>query len=188
MERHAHALVDEPLPLLPGPPIRSLNLRTELSRTMFHGAEAHPAARLHNVLSVHTCAQFTKFAVQPGWRTSASGTRHALPSPQQDAHKRRCLRGFSARLRFDGAGRRAYWSQSERGLFVGRAKRHTSRSAVFEQPLGFALYGGAQASDNVPLQMQALVCRLLIALLGKPGCSYVKTPANTRQRFGLDLA
>jgi hypothetical protein len=46
--------------------------------------------------------------------------------------------------------------------------------------IGFALYGGMQASENVPLEeMQALVCRLLIALLGKPGCSYVKTAVNT---------
>jgi hypothetical protein len=59
----------------------------------------------------------------------------------------------------------------------------------FEEPLGFATYGGNQPSDeNVPLEMQALVCRLLVALLGKPDCEYVTSPVNTRQIFGLELS
>lgn len=61
----------------------------------------------------------------------------------------------------------------------------------FEQPLGFAIYGGnVPTSDriNVPLEMQALTCRLLVALLGRPECSYVKSAVNTRQKHGLDLS
>lgn len=60
----------------------------------------------------------------------------------------------------------------------------------FNQPLGFAIYGGNQpAADQgkVTLQMQALVCRLLVAILGKPGTSYVKSPVDTRQRHALEL-
>jgi len=60
----------------------------------------------------------------------------------------------------------------------------------FDGPLGFSIYGGNQpAADrgNVTLQMQALVCRLLVAILGKPGTSYVKTPVDTRQRHALEL-
>ncbi|MEB1547616.1 hypothetical protein VDQ94_01650 [Xanthomonas campestris pv. campestris] len=60
----------------------------------------------------------------------------------------------------------------------------------FGQPLGFAIYGGNEAAlnhSNVTLQMQALVCRLLVAILGKPGVSYVKTPVDTRQRHALEL-
>lgn len=60
----------------------------------------------------------------------------------------------------------------------------------FDGPLGFSIYGGNQpAADrgNVMLQMQALVCRLLVAILGQPGSSYVKTPVDTRQRQALEL-
>ncbi|PZT31022.1 hypothetical protein A7X93_12160 [Stenotrophomonas maltophilia] len=60
----------------------------------------------------------------------------------------------------------------------------------FGEPLGFSIYGGNQpAADlgNTPLQMQALVSRLLVAILGKPQASYVKSPVNTRQHHGLNL-
>ena len=60
----------------------------------------------------------------------------------------------------------------------------------FDQPLGFAIYGGSQSTAdriNVTLQMQALICRLLVAILGKPGTSYVHTPVDTRQRHALEL-
>jgi hypothetical protein len=46
----------------------------------------------------------------------------------------------------------------------------------FDEPLGFAIYGGDDAaarSRNVPLEMAALTCRLLVALLGNPDCDYV---------------
>jgi hypothetical protein len=77
-------------------------------------------------------------------------------------------------------------SAKKTGLSVVR--NDTLHEALFfEEPLGFAVWGGAQASGSVTLQMQALVCRLLVALLGKPGCGYVTSPVNTRQRFGLDL-
>jgi hypothetical protein len=35
--------------------------------------------------------------------------------------------------------------------------------------------------------MQALVCRLLVAILGQPGSSYIKSPVDTRQRHALEL-
>ncbi|ALU49678.1 TPA: hypothetical protein L4G76_000033 [Pseudomonas aeruginosa] len=60
----------------------------------------------------------------------------------------------------------------------------------FDGPLGFSIYGGNQhAADrgNVTLQMQALICRLLVSILGKPGASYIKTPVDTRQRHVLEL-
>jgi hypothetical protein len=61
----------------------------------------------------------------------------------------------------------------------------------FEQPLGFAIYGGNNPSSqrrNVPLEMRALTCRLLVALFGKLDCDYISSPVNTRQRYGLNLA
>jgi hypothetical protein len=55
------------------------------------------------------------------------------------------------------------------------------------KPLGFALHG-VGTSENLPLEMEALICRMLVALLGGPGISYVKSPTNTRQRRGLRLS
>ena len=61
----------------------------------------------------------------------------------------------------------------------------------FEEPLGFSIYGSSSeegCSGNVPLEMTNLVCRLLVALLGKPDAEYVQTPVTTRQIHGLDLS
>ena len=55
------------------------------------------------------------------------------------------------------------------------------------EPLGFALHGAA-AGDNVTLEMAALVCRLLVALIGGQDSSYLTSPVDTRQRQGLDLS
>jgi hypothetical protein len=60
----------------------------------------------------------------------------------------------------------------------------------FGEPLGFSIYGGNQPvadPGNTPLQMQALVSRLLVAILGKPEASYAKSHVNTRPRHGLNL-
>ncbi|MGY0619883.1 hypothetical protein [Lysobacter sp. A378] len=61
----------------------------------------------------------------------------------------------------------------------------------FERPLGFAIHGGddPEATEvNIELEMQALVCRLLVAILGMPEAAYVRTPVNTRMRHSLNLA
>jgi len=54
------------------------------------------------------------------------------------------------------------------------------------EPLGFALHG-LRENRNLTLEMEALVCRLLVALLGGTHADYVRSPINTRQRHGLDL-
>ena len=56
-----------------------------------------------------------------------------------------------------------------------------------DEPLGFALHGAA-AGENVTLEMIALVCRLLVALIGGQDSSYLASAVNTRQRHGLRLA
>jgi hypothetical protein len=70
-------------------------------------------------------------------------------------------------------------------------RNHTFHEALFfGQPLGFAGYGGNEPDadlQNITLQMQALICRLLVAILGSPGSSYVRTPVDTRQIHGLEL-
>ncbi len=60
----------------------------------------------------------------------------------------------------------------------------------FNEPLGFSVYSGNQHSGskgNVILEMRNLVCRLLVAILGKSEAEYIKTPVNTRQRHSLTL-
>lgn len=52
-------------------------------------------------------------------------------------------------------------------------------------PLGFALHD--RPGQNLTLEMQALVCRILAALIGAPDRSYIASPVNTRQRHGLSL-
>ena len=53
------------------------------------------------------------------------------------------------------------------------------------QPLGFALHG-RDNRQNITLEMQALVCRLLVALLGSDA-DYVHSPVTDRQRHGLRI-
>lgn len=63
-------------------------------------------------------------------------------------------------------------------------------SLFFDEPLGFKSYGGNQClaeQENTLLQMEALVCRLLVAILGQPGASYVRTSVNTREVHTLEL-
>lgn len=60
----------------------------------------------------------------------------------------------------------------------------------FDEPLGFASYGGASQvarSENVVLQMQALVCRFLFALLGIPAVDYIRSPVNMRSQHGVTI-
>lgn len=60
----------------------------------------------------------------------------------------------------------------------------------FDEPLGFAIQSGNAPSvdtGTIMLQMQALICRLLVAILGKPKLGYVLSPVNTRQIHALEL-
>lgn len=55
------------------------------------------------------------------------------------------------------------------------------------EPLGFALHG-VGASHNLTLELEALICRFLGALIGAASADYVQSPVNTRQRHGLRLS
>lgn len=60
----------------------------------------------------------------------------------------------------------------------------------FDEPLGFSIYSGNHPtinSANILLQMQNLICRLLVAILGKPDTDYVKTSVGSRMRQPLRL-
>lgn len=73
------------------------------------------------------------------------------------------------------------------GAEVATIRNATLHEALFMgEPLGFALHG-IGTDHNLTLEMEALVCRLLVALLGAPDADYVCAPVTTRQRHGLRL-
>ncbi len=53
-------------------------------------------------------------------------------------------------------------------------------------PLGFALHG-IGTNQNLILEMQALVSRLLVALIGLPNTDYVRSATGTRQMHRIDF-
>ena len=84
------------------------------------------------------------------------------------------------------------WAENKAGSSsLSFARNHTIHEAIFfDEPLGFSIYGGNKPEangGNVTLQMKALVCRLLVAILGKPAASYVKSAVNTRMIHSLEL-
>ena len=67
---------------------------------------------------------------------------------------------------------------------VPALRNDTLHEALFmDAPLGFAVL----ESSTLMLEMRALVCRLLVSLIGVADADYVRSPVNTRQRQGLDL-
>ena len=73
------------------------------------------------------------------------------------------------------------------GSVVSALRNDALHEALFmNEPLGFAVHGGG-AGDNITLEMEALVCRLLVALIGGRDGSYLASPVNRRQRQGLRL-
>jgi hypothetical protein len=55
-----------------------------------------------------------------------------------------------------------------------------------QQPLGFSTKTSG-ITGNLNLQFKALVCRLIVAVMGCSTNSYLKSLTNTRQRYLLDL-
>lgn len=81
------------------------------------------------------------------------------------------------------------WAQTTggSGTTVSVLRNNTLHEALYVGgPLGFAIYGG-NTGENITLEMNALVCRLLVALLGGNDSAYLGSPVNTRQRCGLRL-
>ena len=73
------------------------------------------------------------------------------------------------------------------GSIVSALRNNALHEGMFmDEPLGFAVHGGS-AGENITLEMEALVCRLLVALIGGKDSSYLTSPVDTRQRHGLWL-
>ena len=80
------------------------------------------------------------------------------------------------------------WADPTSGAEVASLRNATVHEALFMgEPLGFAIHGTG-TNQNLTLEMQALLCRLVVALLGAESNDYVRSPVNTRQRHGLRLA
>ncbi|HHH8944221.1 TPA: hypothetical protein ACP3Z1_003651 [Pseudomonas aeruginosa] len=85
------------------------------------------------------------------------------------------------------------WAESQAGPSpLSTARNDAIHEALFfDEPLGFSIYGGNKPDGNptnVTLQMRALVCRLLVAILGRADTIYVKSPVNTRMIHSLELS
>lgn len=81
------------------------------------------------------------------------------------------------------------WAQTScvSGTVVPDLRNDALHEALFVgEPLGFAVYGG-DTGENIALEMNALICRLLVALLGGNDNTYLGSHVNTRQRYGLRL-
>ena len=82
-----------------------------------------------------------------------------------------------------------YWAETTGtdGTELSALRNDALHEALFiDEPLGFAIREG-NAGQNLTLEMNALVCRLLMALIGGKDESYLRSPVNTRQRHGLNL-
>ncbi|MGQ0335720.1 hypothetical protein [Halomonas elongata] len=81
--------------------------------------------------------------------------------------------------------------KSDVGDRISTVRNDAFHEAIFfGEPLGFSIYGGERDHEsykNVPLQMQALISRLLVAILGSSESEYVKSPVDTRQKYELDI-
>lgn len=79
------------------------------------------------------------------------------------------------------------WADPASGAEIASLRNETLHEALFVgEPLGFALHKPG-ASQNLTLEMYALVCRLVVALLGAKTSDYVRSPVNSRQRHLLHL-
>lgn len=83
------------------------------------------------------------------------------------------------------------WAQatntSKGGTEVSTLRNDALHEALYAgDPLGFSLHGAA-AGKNMTLEMRALVCRLLVALIGGQDRYYLTSNVNTRQPLGLTL-
>jgi len=80
------------------------------------------------------------------------------------------------------------WARvEERESVLSKIRNPATHQGLYEQePLGFALHG-VGTNQNLNLEMQALICRLLVAIIGAYSADYVRSPVNTRQQHGLKL-
>ena len=81
------------------------------------------------------------------------------------------------------------WARPEnKETVLSKIRNPATHEGLYEQePLGFALHGIGDSNQNLNLEMQALICRLLVAIIASDSADYVRSPVNTRNQHGLKL-
>lgn len=85
------------------------------------------------------------------------------------------------------------WAEKDTGANeLADVRNDTFHEALFfGEPLGFAIYGGNQqgsSADGLLLQMQALICRMLVAIVVGSSVGYVASGVGSRQMHGIELS
>ncbi|MEP2705029.1 MAG: hypothetical protein ABJQ71_13685 [Roseibium sp.] len=79
------------------------------------------------------------------------------------------------------------WADPNDGAEIAALRNPTFHEGLYmNEPLGFAIEGKG-SNRNLNLQMQAVVCRLLVAIIGGAETDYVKSAVTSRQIIGLKL-
>ncbi|MGH0004686.1 hypothetical protein ACQU0X_31865 [Pseudovibrio ascidiaceicola] len=79
------------------------------------------------------------------------------------------------------------WADPDGGAEIAALRNPTIHEGLYMgEPLGFAIEGRG-SNRNLNLQMQAVVCRLLVAIIGGAETDYVKSAVTSRQNIGLRL-
>lgn len=79
------------------------------------------------------------------------------------------------------------WADPDGGAEIAALRNPTIHEGLYMgEPLGFAIEGRG-SNRNLNLQMQAVVCRLLVAIIGGAEADYVKSAVTSRQNIGLRL-
>lgn len=80
------------------------------------------------------------------------------------------------------------WAEPDGGAEIAGLRNPTIHEGLYMgEPLGFAIEGRG-SNRNLNLQMQAVVSRLLVAILGGAETDYVKSAVTSRQNIGLRLS
>jgi hypothetical protein len=84
------------------------------------------------------------------------------------------------------------WWADRNSAFVAKQRNETLHEGLFfGEPWGFSIFGGNQHNDPkqqmLLLEMQKLICRIVIALLGIQNREYLTSSVSDRQRHGLRL-
>ncbi len=81
------------------------------------------------------------------------------------------------------------WAQPapKDGSRISSIRNATLHEAIYMgKPLGYAIQDNI-TGENMLLEMGGLICRFLIALLGRPESEYVKSPIGSRQIYPLNI-
>lgn len=79
------------------------------------------------------------------------------------------------------------WADPASGAAVASLRNATVHEALFMgEPLGFAIHGTG-ANQNLTLEMQALLCRVVVALLGAESNDHLRDALVIRTEFGRTM-